>query len=602
VLKRCSPILLALCIVASTLLALPGQTQPGGSSQAMAAPDDAVAPLDDAPFGLNTHLATRFWDLERMDVPADVVAQSGAGWAREDFHWFRVQPDASTWDWTYTDAAMRELIRREIKIVGVLGHPPGWATPYTGDAPAGISFYAPDPQRFAAFAEAAVRRYGRYIRHWEVWNEPDNPLFWKPAPDPVAYARLLQWTAVAVRRADPQATVLLGGINPNDTHFLRVVAEQGAWSSFDILAIHPYVSPASPEAGNILAAADGVRAIGAQYGPKPIWATEIGWSSGPGDRDALGVVDEEAQASYLVRATLLLWRAGVERIFWYTLKDDPGNPYGLVAQGAGYGDYSQLKPAYRAFQTMSRQLGGARFVGMRDLFRRTTVLNFEQFGAWRRGDQPFGTMTPTGALSHGGRAAAQISYRFPSGANEYLVFRRERPAITPGAPYALGLWVHGDGSGNLVKLWLRDAEGEVLQFTLGAVGAPGWRLLQAQIGGEVPSWDRIAGEGDGRVDFPVRVEAIVLDDAPDTFAVAGTIVIDDLVAISGPEAYDMQLEVDGEALDVLWAPTPVRAGIRTAAASATGFTRDGAPASVAVVGDRLELDLGPAPVYVRHKR
>jgi polysaccharide biosynthesis protein PslG len=602
VLKRLYPLLLALCIPAAALLTLPAAIQPGRATIAEAAPGEAVAPLDARPFGINTHLATRFFEPERMAVPAEVVAQSGAGWAREDFHWFRIQPDVSTWDWTFTDAALRELIRRDIRIVGVLGHPPGWATPFGGDAPAAVSFYAPDPQRFAVFAEAVVRRYGRYIQHWEVWNEPDNPLFWKPAPDPAAYARLLQWTAAAVRRADPQAKVLLGGINPNDTQFLRVVAEQGAWSSFDILAIHPYVSPASPEAGNILAAADGVRAITAQYGQKPIWATEVGWSSGPGDRDTRGVVNEQTQADYLVRATLLLWRAGVERIFWYTLKDDPGNPYGLVAQGAGYGDYTRLKPAYYAFQSMSRQLGGASFVGMRDLFRRTTVLNFEQFGAWRRGDQSFGTMAPTSARQHSGRGAAQISYSFPSAANEYVVFRRERAALAPGTPYAIGLWVDGDGSGNMLKVWLRDSEGEVLQFTLGAVGAPGWRLLQTQIGGPVPSWDRITEGGNGQVDFPVRVEAIVLDDAPDAFAGAGTIFIDDLVAISGPEAYDLQLEVNGEALDVLWAPTPVRAGIRTSGAGGSALTRDGLATPVTLVGQRLDIDLGPSPVYLRHKR
>ena len=46
--------------------------------------------------------------------------------------------------------------------------------------------------------------------------------------------------------------------------------------------------------------------------------------------------------------------------------------------------------------------------------------------------------------------------------NDYVVFRRDRPAPIPGAPYALGLWVYGDGSGHTIKVWLRDAEGELL--------------------------------------------------------------------------------------------------------------------------------------------
>ena len=122
---------------------------------APAAPARPVPPLDAAPFGLNTHLATRYPDLGSMSRAADVVARSGAGWAREDIHWYRIQPDPATWDWSFTDQAMRELLARNIKIVGVLGHPPGWATPYSGDAPADVSFYAPDPQRFAAFAAHA---------------------------------------------------------------------------------------------------------------------------------------------------------------------------------------------------------------------------------------------------------------------------------------------------------------------------------------------------------------------------------------------------------------------------------------------------------------
>jgi hypothetical protein len=560
------------------------------------------APLDAAPFGVNSHLATRYWDLETVHVPAEIVAQSGAGWAREDIHWFRIQPAPGVWDWSFTDAALRELIRREIQVVAVIGHPPGWATPFGSDAPAAHSFYAPDPQQFAAFAQAVVRRYGQFVHHWEIWNEPDNPLFWKPAPDPHAYARLLQLTAAAIRSTDLDAKLLLGGVNPLDGTFLREVAAFGAWESFDILAIHPYVSPAAPEAGNIADAVAGVRAVLEQYGAKPIWATEVGWSSGPGDRDPVGVVNEQSQADYLVRATLLLWRAGVERIFWYTLKDDPGNPYGLVAQGAGYEDYSRLKPSYFAFQTFSQQLGGASFVGLRDVFRRTTVLDFEHFGAWRRGDQPFGQMTPSEELAYRGRASARLAYAFPSAANEFVVFRRERGALVPGTPYAVGAWVYGDGSGNTLKIWLRDGEGEVLQYTLGAVGPAAWRFMQVQVGGLVPAWNRITEGGNGRLDPPVRVEAIVLDDAPDSFSGAGVIFVDDVTALAGPEAYNLQLQSGAEALDVLWAPTPVRASIRTSATSAVIITRDGLESTVAARDGRIELDLGPAPVYVRHQR
>jgi hypothetical protein len=574
----------------------------GAPKPAPAAPEEQVATLDAAPFGLNTHLSSRYPDLLTMNTPADAVAQSGAGWAREDIHWYRVEPWLGNFDWSYTDAAMRALIQRKINIVGVLGHPPGWATPYGGDDANSFSFYAPDPDYFAAYAAAVVGRYGRYVHHWEIWNEPDNPLFWKPAPDPQAYATLLIRASAAIHRVASDAKVLIGGVNPFSTTFLKQVADAGAWGSFDILAIHPYVDPVTPEAGNLVAAADGVRALAAQLGKKPLWVTEVGWASGPSDHDPAGMNTEQTQANLLTRAMLLLWRAGVERSFWYTLKDDPGNPYGLFAYGTSYTDFSRPKPSFYAFRTLNRQLANTEFVGLRDLFTRTSVLDFETFGAWRRGEQPNGTLTPSSAQTHSGHTAAQLSYSFPTTGNDYVIFRRDRAAPIPGAPYALGLWVYGDGSGHTLKVWLRDAEGEVLQFALGTVGPRGWRLLQAPIGGTVGAWNRITKDGNGRLDFPVRLDSIVLDDGDDRFVGGGAILLDDLIAISGPEAYDLQLQQGDAAIDVLWSPENLPAAITTLSATAVVTDRDGAERQVAAVDSKITLDLGPAPVYVRHRR
>ncbi len=534
-----------------------------------------VPPLDVAPFGLNTHLATRYPDPGSMNIPADVVKNAGVGWAREDIHWFRVQPKPGVFDWTFTDAAFRELIKRNIQIVGVLGHPPGWATPYSGDAADQPSFYAPDTRLFDAYVQAVVKRYGRYVHHWEVWNEPDNPMFWQPAPNPSAYAALLKSTAATIRSVDPSAQILLGGINPFDTRFLEQIGLNGAWDSFDILAIHPYVDPIRPEAAGIGAAADSVRTVAARFGQKPLWVTEIGWASGRSDHDKAGLGNEQQQADNLVRAMVLLWRAGIERIFWYTLKDDPGNPYGLVSYGDGRADFSHLKPAYYALSTLNRELSGGTFVGLRDLFTRTNIFDFESMGGWQRGIQPNGTLSSTTAFQHGGAMAAQLDYTFSTIDNDYVVFTRQRPLLIPSQSYALGMWVYGDGSGHTIKVWLRDAEGEILQYALGTAGPAGWRLLQAPIGGTVPEWNRITKGGNGQLDFPAAVYALVLDDAPDRAVSSGTIYLDDLTAISGPEAYDLQVDRNGQALDVLWAPDGLRARLPTYSAMGIGADTSG---------------------------
>src|SRR4029453_15685638 len=119
-------------------------------------------------------------------------------------------------------------------------------------------------------------------------NDPDIALFWRPAPHPQTYSTPLIRASAAIKRAAPDAQVLIGGVNPFSTAFLKQVAAAGAWGSFDILAIHPYVDPVTPEAGNLVAAADGVRALAAQLGKKPLWVTEVGWASGPSDHDSAG--------------------------------------------------------------------------------------------------------------------------------------------------------------------------------------------------------------------------------------------------------------------------------------------------------------------------
>jgi hypothetical protein len=75
-----------------------------------------------------------------------------------------------------------------------------------------------------------------------------------------------------------------------------------------------------------------------------------------------------------------------------------------------------------------------------------------------------------------------------------------------------------------------------------------------------------------------------------------------MFAISGPEAYDAQFRRGDIAIDVLWAPAPVRASISTSASTATLITRDGATATIVASDGRLVIDLGPAPVYVVHRR
>jgi polysaccharide biosynthesis protein PslG len=586
------------CILLPVLIA-------SAAPPALAAPlgqINAPPPVNSPAFGINSHLATRYPDPSSMAVPAEAVAELGVRWVREDLHWHRVQPSPDVWDWTFTDAALRELLSRNINVLGVLGPSVGWATPQRNDTPNDVSYYPPDTERFLEYVRGVVTRYRRYVKYWEVWNEPDHDYFWQPRSDAAAYTRMLIRTAETIRSIDPEAKILIGGFNPFDTTFLRTVAEGGAWNSFDILAIHPYVNPYEPESGNLIAAADGVRTLAARYGNKPIWVTEVGWASGPSDRDARGLITPDQQASYLVRAMLLLWQAGVEQIFWYNLKDDPGNPYGLIGLGNGRTDYSPRKPAYEALRTLNSQLAGTSFVERRDLFEQQVLVSFDSVERWRRVSQPNGLLEASSEQVQAGAASAKIRYRFTTRQNDYLAFERNEPLALPGEPYALGIWVYGDNSTHGVKVWLRDAEGELLQFVLGAVGPPGWHFISTPIGGPVEAGNRLANVRNGQLDFPVSLVAVVIDDITDGYTGEGTVYLDDLTVIAGHETYDIRLQRGNEALDILWSPPGARLRLNTLASSATLIDMRGGSTTIAAEEGQLRVNLGPAPVYVWHRR
>jgi hypothetical protein len=330
-----------------------------------ASPQTNAAPVVESDFGVNSHIASRvgYGNYDVMSWPADVIASSGAGWVREDFHWFWIESEPGRFQWDYYDHMVNLLTSRGLNIIGVLGHPPGWGTPEASDAPSAPSFYAPDWYMFANFARAVVERYGDRIIHWEIWNEPDNPQFWLPHPDPFAYANLISIVSMEISHIAPNTNILLGGINPYHPGFLQALAELGAWWAFDIINIHPYVEPAIPEINGGIgeSAMKNIRSIMSWAGEKPIWVTEFGWSVLPTTNDPAGMTDEEEQANYLVRGSVLLRAGGAQRVLWYSIKDEQHNGYGMLRFGNHHADYSQPRPSFTAFSNLNEQLSGAWF-------------------------------------------------------------------------------------------------------------------------------------------------------------------------------------------------------------------------------------------------
>ncbi|HEU4658187.1 MAG TPA: hypothetical protein VFR97_11705 [Capillimicrobium sp.] len=220
----------------------------------------------------------------------DEVAAAGIPLARMDAAWPAVQPfGPGDWRWVTTDRIAGALAARGIRWLPVLGYATSWSTTVGGTDKAAPA----DPAAFAAYAAAVAQRYGPGGAFWaahpelpalpvdavEIWNEPNIPAYWRPSPDPAAYATLYRAARDAVHAAAPGVAALVGGLSPygDPTGFLRAMhaARPDLAGRLDGVALHPY----SPTPAGVVAIVADVRATLTELGAGsvPISVTELGW-------------------------------------------------------------------------------------------------------------------------------------------------------------------------------------------------------------------------------------------------------------------------------------------------------------------------------------
>lgn len=161
------------------------------------------------------------------------------------------------------------------------------------------------------------------------------------------------------------------------------------------------------------------------------------------------------------------------------------------------------------------------------------LTDFEQFGRWRRGDEPYGTFTQSTEQVYSGFYSGKLAYNFPTMGSDYVVFMRNIPMGGYGS--AVTAWVYGDNSGHYLNCWIKDAMGEVWQFSFGQIQHTGWQQMNAPLDvlGAWPA-DHVSGLANGVLDYPINFHALLLDDAPDSHMGSGVIYIDGLSCAEGP--------------------------------------------------------------------
>jgi hypothetical protein len=254
---------------------------------------------------------------------------AGARVLRIAFGWDAMEPERGKYDWSFWDDFVRLATEEyQVRLIPYVCYTPKWAATDQGEN----YWRSPprDPGDFARFVDALVHRYKNRIHSWELWNEPDNQAYWLGTT--AQFAALVRAGSAAVRSADPQATVVLGGIAGEVDFLAKLLRDEKIGPAVDVVNVHNYFETWHPNAIEHLpayleSAAGLVRDTG---GKQALWMAEAGYSS-VGDRAETSSVyrvhyrgehTDQAQAAALVR--MVVTALATERLSlfaWYRIND-----------------------------------------------------------------------------------------------------------------------------------------------------------------------------------------------------------------------------------------------------------------------------------------
>jgi hypothetical protein len=348
-----------------------------GKASAETAPV-AAAGAPDYRFGITGVGDTR-------EAPA-LLRELGVGWVRVPVNWGQVEPRRGDYNWAKVERAMAAQRRSmpQVRVMVTLRAKSPWAGG-RGVREADrekASFPPTDLDAYYEFVHGMAQRGRGLVEVWQIENEEEGRNWWAGTPE--QYLTLLRTAHRAIRSADPQAKIMLGGFTSEMT--TAAAAHAAGRSQAEIARLMGHHGAVRPEAeaairrnvafiSTVLAGAGDLvdlvdihlyndydtiptrvswlrNTMLASGYEKPIWATEVG---GP---DALvAPYSDEAAAQEVVKRMVLAFTSGVETAFWLGLLEGDAphgerfNHLGLMTRNG------RQKPAFVAYQTLTSTLG-----------------------------------------------------------------------------------------------------------------------------------------------------------------------------------------------------------------------------------------------------
>ena len=263
--------------------------------------------------------------LAEVEADFRLFRELGVSTWRGSFGWDDYEPEPGVYDFAWLHRFAELAARHGIALRPYIGYTPAWAAAPGGADDAPWNNPPADAlqwQRFAFEMASAMKRHANVLS-FEIYNEQNSPMWWDGSA--ADYATVLALGSAAVRAADGDDLVLLGGITYADLSWLEQVCRRVDDEAFDILPMHVYaetwpddvaVETVLNHDGNFHA--EFLPEADRLCGRKPLWINETGFATTPGKRN------EEDQANWWARA-MATFAADprVEHVGIYEIKDRP---------------------------------------------------------------------------------------------------------------------------------------------------------------------------------------------------------------------------------------------------------------------------------------
>ncbi|WP_376790586.1 beta-galactosidase [Thermoflexus sp.] len=336
-----------------------------------------------SPFGITMYGAVDdAWGLSKMK-------EAGGRWVVTVLSWSAVEPARGSFNWAGFDEKVRNAQGAGMEVFVLFTDNPSWAAALPGGP-------VTNTQDLVDFVTRMAERYdcdgvedapgSPCVHYWSFYAEPDNgdldrarygKGYW--GHNGAGFAAMLAQISPAIHTANPRAKVLIGGlaydwfeeeggpfVRSFLTDTLRALNALGGGEGqarrfIDAVAFHYY--PISPHRWPTLREkAMEIRGIMERHGISdlPLLVPEMGFWSDPSVGSS-----EELQARWLAQMLVRGLSVDLRMLAWYSVFD--AGP-GTEAHGLFWDrDLNRPKLSYWAYQTLTRELQGARYLHPLDI-------------------------------------------------------------------------------------------------------------------------------------------------------------------------------------------------------------------------------------------